>query len=186
MTRRLQVGHGIWLVRHAPTAWTGRRWCGRADPPITRDGRRLAVALATRLASELSAGTVVRSSPALRAVRTAEPIAARIGARVEIDPDLAEVDVGRAEGWTWDELTAREPETAAALLTGTVDWPEGEAATDVERRAESVAESIRGIGPKRSVVVVSHGWLLARVAAALGSAGATSGLEPCGVLRIAR
>ena len=30
---------GIILVRHASTAWTGRRYCGRSDPPLSAAGR---------------------------------------------------------------------------------------------------------------------------------------------------
>ena len=30
---------GIILVRHAPTAWTGSRYCGRSDPPLDAAGR---------------------------------------------------------------------------------------------------------------------------------------------------
>ena len=179
-------GPGIWLVRHAPTAWTGRRWCGRADPPLTDHGRCLATSLAARLASELPPETIVRSSPALRAVGTAEPIAARAGASLEIEPDLVEVDVGRAEGWTWEELEAREPATAAAILTGRVDWPGGEPATHLAGRAATVAERISRTARTRSIVIVSHGWFLSELAAALGAGIGASGLEPCGVIRISR
>ena len=40
---------GIILVRHAPTAWTGSRYCGRSDPPLDAAG----VAVAHRLAGDL-------------------------------------------------------------------------------------------------------------------------------------
>jgi broad specificity phosphatase PhoE len=39
---------GIILVRHAPTAWTGSRYCGRSDPPLDAAG----VAVAHRLADD--------------------------------------------------------------------------------------------------------------------------------------
>lgn len=185
MTVSVAADHGIWLVRHAPTEWTGRRWCGRADPPLTRDGYRLALSLAVRLASILPDDTIIRSSPARRAVGTAEPIAARVHSPIEIDPDLAEVDVGRAEGWTWDELAAREPETAGAILTGRVDWPDGETAIEVERRAVAVANRIATTSRTRSIVVVSHGRFLSELAGALGASIGRDGLAPCGVIRIA-
>jgi probable phosphoglycerate mutase len=142
--------------------------------------------LAAALARELPQATIVRSSPALRALWTAEPIAALAGLPLEIDPDLVEVDVGRVEGWTWEDVTRREPRTAAAILTGHVDWPDGERASAVEDRAASVAERIAGTARTRPIVVVSHGRFLSDLARILGTTTGTEGLEPCGVIRIPR
>ena len=46
---------GIILVRHAPTAWTGSRYCGRSDPPLDAAG----VAVAHRLAGGLEIALLV-------------------------------------------------------------------------------------------------------------------------------
>src|SRR6185369_1754664 len=69
------VRHPIWLVRHASTAWTGVRWCGRADPPLDAQGDAEAAALARGLGPELPASTTILASPAERALATARALA---------------------------------------------------------------------------------------------------------------
>jgi ribonuclease H / adenosylcobalamin/alpha-ribazole phosphatase len=181
----------VWLVRHAPTSWTGVRWCGRADPPLTAEGERAAAQLATRLASELPNDVVVVASPAARARATALAIAGRVEAPLVVLDDLVEVDVGRAEGLTWADLEAREPELAAAIAAGEAfDWPGGEARAEVAARAQRAAASLASIAAGRPVVVVSHGAFLRALGAVLDpDSDVPPGnpvLEPCGVQRIDR
>jgi broad specificity phosphatase PhoE len=162
------IAHPVWLVRHAPTTWTGRRWCGRADPPLSRDGHALARQVAGRLAAELPADTIVRSSPARRASSTARAIARAAHLHLAICPDLVEVDVGRVEGLTWGELSTREPSVVRAIGRGDpIDWPGGESSSAVAERARRVADGIREDAIARPVAIVSHGAFLHAVVAAL-------------------
>lgn len=185
------VRHPILLVRHASTAWTGRRWCGRADPPLNAAGRREAAELATVLATELSTSTVLRSSPARRARSTAAAVAAA-GLRVDIDHDLVEVDMGAADGLTWAEIERRHPDVAAAILAGDpVDWPGGESHIALATRVARAASRITAIARERPVVIVSHGWVLDRllaelrvVATATDADDVARSLPPAGVLRL--
>ncbi|HLI59751.1 MAG TPA: histidine phosphatase family protein [Solirubrobacteraceae bacterium] len=85
------------LVRHAPTAATGRRFA--ADEPI-REPATVAGVLAGRLPGD---GEVV-SSPKLRCRQTAEAA----GCRPAIEPRLCEYDFGRWEGIAYDALDAGE------------------------------------------------------------------------------
>ena len=57
----------VWLVRHASTDWSGKRWCGRTDLRLSAEGAVEAEALAIKLAAELPANVVIVSSPARRA-----------------------------------------------------------------------------------------------------------------------
>ena len=189
-------GHPILLVRHAPTAWTGVRWCGRADPPLTAAGRRAAAGLVATVSAELAtadpppgaAAPALVVSPARRTRQTAEPLERELGWRALVDPDLLEVDVGVAEGLTWTELEARHPAIAAAIGRGEApDWPGGETRAAVAERARRAARRIAtaaGVGP---VIVVAHGAILAAVAASLADAGwraageAWRGLPPAGL-----
>ena len=173
----------IWLVRHAPTAWTGQRWCGRSDPELEPAGVAVANALAADLAVEVPAGAVVVTSPLRRALATADAIAAAIGAAVVLDPDLIEVDFGSVDGLTWDELAAAHPAVASAILAGDEpDWPEGERAVDVTRRARAAATRIVDLARSGPVVVVSHGGLLRALGIALGADGAH--LAPGSAIRL--
>jgi broad specificity phosphatase PhoE len=165
-----------WLVRHAPTAWTGRRWCGRSDPPLSREGREVAAEAAKRLAPDLPGDVTILSSPLRRARETGIAIANAAGRPVSVLPDLAEVDFGRIEGLTWAELSTLEPALAERILAREpVDWPGGEAALAVSGRAVRMATEIRNIGGP--VVVVSHGRFLAALHAALVD-GAGNTTEP--------
>jgi broad specificity phosphatase PhoE len=157
----MTANHDVWLVRHAPTAWTGRRWCGRADPPLSPDGQAIARAVASRLADVLPPDTIVRSSPARRARSTARAISHAARLELAIADELVEVDVGRVEGLTWGELSTREPGVAEAIGRGDpVDWPGGEASSEIEGRALEAAARIRVEAGRRPVVVVSHGAFL--------------------------
>jgi probable phosphoglycerate mutase len=191
-----RLGHPVWLIRHAPTSWTGLRWCGRADPPLSTEGHEAARRLAMVVAGTLDAvdGAIVRSSPARRARATADEISLTTGLPIVEDAELLEVDVGAAEGLIWTVLADRYPELAASLADGKlVDWPGGETASALVERAARAAAQIRRDARHGHVVVVSHGVLLnALVGALVGPAAAWTNqpdtspafLAPGGILRL--
>lgn len=176
----------VWLVRHASTDWTGTRWCGRSDPGLTRAGHeaaeRLAIDIATGLAAEFVApgrngplrDPVVLASPLRRALETADPIARAVRARVRVDTSLAEVDFGLVDGLTWEELVGAHPDLAGAVLAGSKpDWPGGETAAEIAKRAGSAVERIGENAVNGPVVVVSHGALLREIAGRIADGTAT-------------
>jgi broad specificity phosphatase PhoE len=147
----------ILLARHASTAWSGRQYCGRSDPPLSALGRAEASALAGRLASSLVPGTRIISSPARRALATAGAIAAAGGGLpIERDERWQEIDFGLAEGRTFDELEMIAPATAAAILAGAtdIDWPDGEASVSLAARVAAAWDELVAVG--RSAIVVTH------------------------------
>jgi probable phosphoglycerate mutase len=191
-SREVTVAGRIWLVRHAPTDWTGRRWCGRSDPALSKAGRAAADRLAAELAVEITAdlvdprGTsvVLVSSPSRRAVQTAEPIARALAAPIHIEHDLAEVDFGTADGLTWDELVASHPSLASTILAGTdPDWPDGETRARVAARARRAAGRLLDRARSGDVVAVSHGGLLRALAPLLGTA-LQAGIEAATAARV--
>jgi broad specificity phosphatase PhoE len=147
----------IVLVRHASTAWSGVRYCGRSDPPLSAAGVAEARRLARSLAVELPEGARVVSSPSRRATATASAIAEAAGlARPSTDERWHEADLGLAEGRTFDELAVIAPDLAAALAAGelAIDWPEGEThAALADRVAAALAELV---DDGRPTVVVTH------------------------------
>lgn len=185
------IAHTVLLVRHAATSWTGRRWCGRADPPLTAVGRGVARDLARDLVAELGVEVARRVvalliSPARRAGQTAAPIAVAFDIDAVIDPDLVEVDVGAAEGLEWAALEMRFPLVAAAIARGEQpDWPDGETSSAVRQRAARAVERIRSAAIDRPVVVVSHGAILHEIATGLvADPGALDALGPAAYLRL--
>jgi len=183
----------IWLVRHAPTDWTGVRWCGRSDPSLNAAGRDAAERVAAEIATDLAdlagpaAATVVLASPLRRARETAAAIAWTIGAEdLQIEPDFAEIDFGVADGLTWDELAAAQPRLADVVLAGaSPDWPGGETRAEVAARARSATERILQAAEAHAVVVVSHAGLLGEIADLLSrGAVATWSFEPASALRL--
>jgi broad specificity phosphatase PhoE len=167
----------IVLVRHASTTWSGMRYCGRSDPPLSAAGRHEAIALAERLVSTLRPGVRLISSPSRRALATAEAIARAIGGMaIERDPRWREADCGVAEGRTFAELSALAPATAALILAGetAIDWPDGETAASLDARVAAAVEDI-GLDGRRAVVVTHAGPILHAVA--LSEERATSALD---------
>ena len=166
----------IALVRHAPTAWSGWRYCGRSDPPLDAHGRAVAARIAAQLASTLPPGVAIVSSPSGRALATARAIATTAGriqgrsVGVEVDPHWREADFGDVEGRTFDELARLHPDLATRLASGAweIDWPRGETwASLAERVTEGWGVLLQRGEP---VVVVSHGGPL-RLAIAMASGG---------------
>jgi broad specificity phosphatase PhoE len=177
----------IVLVRHASTTWSGRRYCGRSDPPLSAAGRIEAATLADRLAPALAPDARIVTSPLRRAVATARMIAEAVADRpIELDPRWREADCGLAEGHTFDELAEIAPTVAAAILAGetTIDWPGGETAASLAARVREASDDLARDG--RPVVVVTHAGPILH-AAALSRRGATRASDlvpPGGTLRV--
>jgi broad specificity phosphatase PhoE len=155
------------LVRHAETAWSGRRFCGRTDLALTNDGEAMAERLGRDIAGSLPRTVRIVSSPLLRVRQTATAIAAAAGLDgLVVDDRWAETDFGAAEGLTYDELEATEPEVAAHVLGGdaVIDWPGGETAAALQERVEAAWHDLIAI--PGSWIVVSHGGPL-RIAIAM-------------------
>jgi broad specificity phosphatase PhoE len=147
----------IVLVRHATTSWSGGRYCGRSDPPLSDAGRAEASRLGAELAPLIVTGTLLISSPSVRALATAQAIASAAGIdRVETDDRWLEADLGVAEGRTFDELAELAPDVTAALAGGglEIDWPGGETHRVLAGR---VAAAWHGLVDRpRSAIVVTH------------------------------
>jgi broad specificity phosphatase PhoE len=159
----------IWLVRHAATAWTGIRWCGRSDPALTAAGEADAIRLSGDLRTSIGPEAGIVSSPARRAIATASAIAAitgrEPGTTIAVDEDLLEVDFGRVDGCTFEEIEARFPALSARLAGGetAIDWPDGETAAEVRARATRAWTRLASIGAASTVVAVTHGGLIATI-----------------------
>lgn len=148
----------ILFIRHAEseTNRTGQ-WSGRSDGPLSPAGEATLEQLVPRFSGQKF--NVVISSPLDRALRTA----AAISPDVEISEDFIEIDIGRWEGKTREEVLAADDRL---LRNAVVDrdraWGEtGESLTEAERRAFAAIEELAGrLGERGRAVVVTHGGLL--------------------------
>lgn len=105
----------VLLVRHGQSMGNAeRRFGGHTATPLSPLGRAQAEATARALHAE--GVTAVYSSDLLRAVETAEPLAALAGLEVRTSPAFRERGVGLMEGLTFEEAAARHPDEYAALL----------------------------------------------------------------------
>ncbi|MFJ9412872.1 histidine phosphatase family protein [Streptomyces sp. NPDC101227] len=149
------------LVRHGETVWHAEnRYAGRTDVPLTDRGRDQAAALATWAAT--ASLTAVRSSPLARARLTAAPAADACGLTPRIDERLYELDFGRGEGLTRDEMRQLFPERVAAFLADPVEnhLPGGEHPRHAAERAAACLTDLAREQPDGRILVVAHSTLL--------------------------
>ncbi len=144
------------LLRHGQTALSAeRRFAGRDDIPLTKEGVRQAAAAARRLAR--SGVDVIVSSPLQRARRTAEAVAEATRAAMQVDNDLAEADFGSWEGLTFAEAGRQWPdELAAWMASPDAAPPGGESFAMVALRVLAALDRLLAAHQHKTVVVVSH------------------------------
>lgn len=159
-------GSRLLLVRHGESTWNAQsRWQGQADPALSPFGERQAEDATVRLA-EIATFTAVWVSDLVRARRTGELMAQRLGLDgVREEPRLRERDVGAWSGLTRDEIERQWPGYLAARRSPP-DF-EGDDAL-LERARAGLAAAIDGSGAG-DVLVVTHGGVIRTVERSLGA-----------------
>ncbi len=158
----------IILVRHGRTALTETNklsGSGGEDPSLSEAGFVDAAAVAEAIAgfgvsgpfAHLPAPTAVIASPILRTKQTALAIAERIGRRVELLPEIAEISFGDWDGYTVAEVRERWGE---AFEHWRGSWqespPNGEALEVFDHRIQRGINDILANHGGETVVAVSH------------------------------
>lgn len=164
------------LVRHAPTAATGRAFA--ADEPISDP----AVAAQT-LAGRLPAEAEVLSSPKLRCRQTAQAA----GRRPVVDLGLAECDFGRWEGRAFAELEADQ--TDGWLADPDASPHGGESLASFTARVTSWLEALDPAAAAPVIAFTHAGVIRAAVLHALGAPGTAwwrIGVAPLSVVELDR
>jgi len=120
-------------------------------------GRRQAEALARALGD--APIDAVYSSDLARARASAAPLAAARRVRPVLLPALREMALGRWEGWTFDEMQAREPEVVGLWLADPAAFvcPEGEGLEELRRRALPVLAAVVARHRGQRIAIVAHG-----------------------------
>jgi broad specificity phosphatase PhoE len=154
------------LVRHGESTWNAvSRWQGQADPPLSPFGERQAEDAGARLA-EVATITAVWASNLVRARRTGDLIAARLGiAQVREEPLLRERDVGAWSGLTRDEIEERWPGYLAARRSP----PDFEGDDDLLARTRAGLAAAVDVSGPGDVLVVTHGGVIRTIERSLGA-----------------
>lgn len=144
------------LVRHGQTDGSDR-YFGRTDNELNAVGREQAEGLRRRLVGEKI--NAVYTSTLKRAIATAETIAAGRGLEITRCPELDEVDFGKIEGMTYEEICRQYPTIAAGWgdWNAQIEFPGGESASLFNQRVVRFLERLESHKDDETVVVVGHG-----------------------------
>ncbi|MBX2801813.1 MAG: 6-phosphofructo-2-kinase/fructose-2,6-bisphosphatase [Myxococcales bacterium] len=145
------VPRPIFLMRHGESAYNVQKRIG-GDPDLTERGRDFADRASQYLQRRCSTPPSLWTSTLQRTIQTASafpwtPTALR---------SLDEIDAGRCDGWTYDEVRTQMPEEFAARKLDKLRYryPRGESYEDVMDRLEPlIVELERQRDP---VVIVAH------------------------------
>lgn len=148
----------ITFVRHAESeANRGGIWNGRSDGPLSEHGVAQLDKLGLRLAN--SNFDLVVSSPLERALRTA----ASFSDDVVIDEEFIEMDLGRWEGWLFDEVQREDGDLLKQAVTDRVT-PMGKTGESLDqaggRILNAIDKLVAAMPDESTAAVVTHGGIL--------------------------
>ncbi|HVG39064.1 MAG TPA: histidine phosphatase family protein [Pyrinomonadaceae bacterium] len=146
------------FLRHGQTPYSrDDSFCGSGlDPELTAEGREMAEAVAAAYGE--TPWRAIYSSPAKRALMTAEPLRRAVGMEVRERPGLREIGYGRWEGLT-PEIVDREYHDDYLRWQADPAWNAptgGELAVAIARRGLEVVEEIKAEFADGNVLIVSH------------------------------
>ncbi len=147
------------LIRHGTPVRVGEGEVeGPADPALSAEGRRQAELLAAWLAPERL--DAVYSSPLIRALETAAPLAARRGLPVGIVDEIAEFDRDANHYIHFEELKATRDPRLAQMVAGDLSaYGEGDPA-EFAARVDLGISGIIERHPGQRVAVFCHGGVI--------------------------
>lgn len=145
------------LARHAQVdpRYAGR-FLGRTDVPLSDLGRRQAAALAAAIQKKQV--DAFCASPLRRAHQTAE----LLGPDAQPDADLREIDFGRWEGCSFEEIAAAGPPEQIdrwRRFDLAFCFPDGESLGGFVARVAQVADRISA-GQSKTTLAVTHGGVI--------------------------
>lgn len=153
----------LYLVRHGRTDSNVRGLLhGKTDVPLDDHGVLQADCIAERLAAEGSIDAIV-TSPLQRALVTARAIGGRLGLEPSLQPELAEMDFGRFEGFALERLIEEHPDIAYRIADGNdgdFGWPEGETRRGFHDRVYAAFLAILSEHHAHRIAVVAHGGVI--------------------------
>lgn len=182
----------IILVRHGATDWNLQGRCqGSSDRDLSELGKRQAEQIADFFSREKL--HAVYSSNLRRARQTAEAISRAHDLPVLIEDGVRELDHGKLEGLTFDEIKSRYSEFLLRWRSEPADIhvPGGERLADVVERAwQSLNDIVERHREGEHILVVSHNFpilgIVCRISGTHLNHYRNFHLDPCGITRIGR
>ncbi len=146
----------IILVRHGETeGQSSIRYHGANDVPLSAEGRQQMRAV--RLGLPIQRFDLVMASPLSRSWQGARIVAP--GHPVVIEDGFREIDFGRWEGLTREEIAERDPELYRVWQEGVgdFDYPDGERRADFRERVSAGTDRLLARAGPIALVVVHKG-----------------------------
>lgn len=150
------------LIRHAAIHNTfAHRYIGRRDVHLSSEGQLQALCLAHRLKETKCGIDTLWCSPASRAQQTASPLAEQLQLNYTLQEELQEVDFGRWEGLTFEQICASDPQQidSWARLDENFCFPSGESHRHFTRRITQTVTDIHN-STANHLAIVSHGGVI--------------------------
>lgn len=142
------------LARHGETDYNRQwRYQGRTDLELSQVGQRQVERLRRRLSRESI--DVIYTSNLKRAAETAGTIARGRDLRVVPRENLAEIDFGRFEGMTYDEIVESYPDWQPSDYNFTAYG--GESLEQLSQRIRAFAKELRSDNPTDTdILIIAH------------------------------
>ncbi len=145
------------LVRHGNTELnSARMFQGHSDIELSAAGFKQVESLRDRLVKEKI--DVVYSSDLRRALVTAEVISSGHNVDIVTCPELREVNYGKLERLTFDEIRRLYPEVAELFGDRSLElkFPDGESVDDLTERVSKFLDRLKTHTPEQTILIVSH------------------------------
>lgn len=150
----------IYLIRHGQTEWNENfRYQGSKDEELNPKGLEQASNVAETLKNcDISK---IYSSPLKRALKTSEPLAKNLNINVDIINEFKEINLGKWEGKTWDEIKIEYKEFLETWSKdiAAIAPPEGESYLELKERVFNALYSLLPHN-NSNIVMVSHGAVI--------------------------
>lgn len=146
----------FYLVRHGSNDYLGKALAGRlANVHLNEQGRAEAENIASVL-FDVGIDRII-SSPLERALETAQPLAEKTGLKIEVSPEILEINFGDWTGKAMKELDASPAWKHFNLYRSGTRIPNGETMLDAQSRMVAFLEQLRRDAPQQTIALFSHG-----------------------------
>ena len=152
----------IYIIRHAAKERGDffNQHLRHQDEPISAQGQADAQKLCSYFDGKAIAAIYI--SEYQRTRQTSEPLAQQLGLPPIVDTRLNEIDNGRLDGMTDEQIQQTYPAVWKAFLSRAADFrfPEGETGAEAQQRIVKFLEEKRQQLNSESIILVTHeGWI---------------------------